>query len=195
MIAFRQPKSLKDLLVRAMVKTQLSEPNECTGCNGRSDCQVCKILVQSGKFSNKNKTRWYNLRKGTLHCNSKIVIYLMTCQACQKQYVGSTITKFRERLNNYKTKFRLYYKRRKSGTLNKSDPIEQAQLFEHFIAHGKVKGFDSGIKIDEDWSFWSFQLIDSSPNGPMLLQRESFWQYELKTFLPEGLNDRDVPMI
>ena len=194
MVAFRQPKSLRDLLVRAIVKTQTLEPNECRGCNGRSDCQVCKLLVHSDTFSNNTKTRWYNLRKGALHCNSKNVIYLMTCQACQTRYVGSTITKFRERLNNYKTKFRQYYRSRKSGTLNKSDPIQQAQLFEHFIAHGNVKGFDSGKKKDEDWSFWSFQLIDSSPNESMLLQRESFWQYELGTFLPEGLNDRNVPM-
>ena len=195
MIAFRQPKSLRDLLVRAIVKTQTSEPNECRGCNGRSDCQVCKLLVHSDKFSNKTETRSYNLRKGSLHCNSKNVIYLMTCQTCQKQYIGSTVTKFRERVNNYKSKFRLYYKRRKAGTLNKSDPIEQAQLFAHFVDHGNVKGFDNSRKKGEDWSFWSFQLIDSSPNEPMLLQRESFWQYELGTFMPEGLNERDVAMI
>ena len=56
MIAFRQPKSLRDLLVRAIVKTHTTEPNECRGCNGRSDCQVCKLLVHSDKFSNKTET-------------------------------------------------------------------------------------------------------------------------------------------
>ena len=108
--------------------------------------------------------------------------------------MGSTKTKFRERINNYKSKFRKYYKQRKTGTLNKFDPIPQASLFDHLIAHGNIKGFDSGNRKDEDWSFWSFQLIDSSPNAPMLRQRESFWQHQLGTFLPEGLNEKEVPM-
>ena len=192
MVAFRKPKCLKDLLVRAIVKTQNVQPNECRGCNGRSDCKVCKILINSDKFSNMGKTRTYDLRKGTLHCNSKNVVYLMTCKTCNKQYIGSTTTRFRERINNYKTKFRQYYRKRKSEVFHKSEPIPQASLFEHFIVHGNVTGFDSGKNKDENWTFWSFQLIDSSPNEPMLLERESFWQHQLGTFLPDGLNDRDV---
>ena len=119
----------------------------------------------------------------------------MTCNTCNKQYIGSTTTRFRERLNNYKSKFRQYYRKRKSGTLDKSEPIPQAGLFEHFIDHGNVTGFDSGKNKEEKWSFWSFQLIDSSPNEPMPLERESFWQYQLGTFLPDGLNERDVSRI
>ena len=191
-IAYRQPKSLKDILVRALVKNQTSEPNECRGCNGRSDCQVCKALVKSDTFSNRDKSRTYNLRKGILHCNSSKVNYLITCKTCDKQYVGKTKNIFRERYNNYKSKFRKYYKQRKNGTLGKEELVQQANLFEHFIHHGNVKGFDSGKKKEEDWSFWSFQLIDSSPDDSMLLQRESFWIYQLGVFVPNGLNEREV---
>ena len=106
MVSFRRTKSLKDILVRAIVKSQTDEPNICQGCNGRSDCAVCKILIHSEHFHNKNKTRTYDLRKGTLNCNSTKVVYLMTCNFCQKQYVGKSLPKFRERYNNYKTKFR-----------------------------------------------------------------------------------------
>ena len=151
-------------------------------------------MVNSDKFSNMSKTRSYNLRKGTLHCNSSNVVYLMTCRTCTKQYIGSTKTRFRERVNNYKTKFRQYYRKRQAGTLLSSDPIPQASLFEHFIAHDNITTFNIGNSKDENWGFWSFQLIDSSPNEPMLLERESFWQYQLETFLPDGLNDRDVTL-
>ena len=185
-VAYRQPKSLKDILVRAVVKNQTSEPNECRGCNGRSNCEVCGLLVKSDKFSNMDGSRTYNLRKGTLHCNSTKVVYLMTCKTCNKQYVGKTVPIFRLRLNNYKSKFRSYYRKRKNGTLKKDKLIPQAGLYEHFISHGNIKGFDSGKKKDEDWSFWSFQLIDSSPDDNMLLQRESFWIYELGTFRTRG---------
>ena len=191
MVAFRKPKSLKDILVRAIIKSQSTEPNMCGGCNGRSDCQVCRIMTNSDKFTNKDKSRTFNLRKGTFHCNSKNVIYLLTCKTCEKQYVGSTITTFRERYNNYKSKFRAYFRKRSSGTLGQGKPIEQAGLFEHFISHGNVEGFEQGKK--ENWSFWCFQIIDSSFNEPKLLERESFWKYKLNTFNSYGLNERNVP--
>ena len=123
-----------------------------------------------------------------------MVVYLLTCKTCEAQYVGSTKNVFRYRLNNYKSKFRLYYRRRNEGTITQFEPIKQASLFEHFISHENVKGF-TGTKKNEDWSFWSFQLIDSCPDEHVLLQRESFWQYELDTFIPHGLNQRDVPFV
>ena len=191
MVAFRKPKSLKDILVRAVVKSQPMEANFCQGCNGRSDCQVCRIMVNNDKFSNKDKSRTFNLRKGTFNCNSKIVVYLLTCKTCEKQYVGSTITTFRERYNNYKSKFLAYFRKKSNGTLGEEKTIEQSGLFEHFIGHGNIKGFEKSKT--EDWSFWSFQIIDSSFNETKVLERESFWQYKLNTFIPVGLNERNVP--
>jgi hypothetical protein len=38
-----------------------------------------------------------------LNCDSKCVVYLLTCKVCKKQYVGQTTDKFRFRLNNYKS--------------------------------------------------------------------------------------------
>ena len=148
-------------------------------------------MTNSDKFTNKDKSRTFNLRKGIFNCNSKFVVYLLTCKTCEKQYVGSTITKFRERYNNYKSKFRTYFWQRSCGTLGQGKPIEQAGLFEHFISHNNVEGFEQGKK--ENWSFWCFQIIDSSFNEPDLLERESFWQYKLNTFIPYGLNERSVP--
>ena len=191
MVAFRKSKSLKDILVRAIVKSQSPEVNICGGCNGRSDCQVCRIMINSDTFSSRDKSRTFNLRKGTFNCNSSDVVYLLTCNTCEKQYVGSTITKFRERYNNYKSKFRAYFRKRSNGTLGQGKAIEQSGLFEHFAEHGNIEGFEPGKK--ENWSFWSFQIIDKSFNEPKLLERESFWQYKLNTFVPYGLNERNVP--
>ena len=39
---------------------------------------------------------------------------------------------------------------------------------------------------------WQFQIIDCAQNEGQLRQRESFWQFKLKTFLPIGLNERSV---
>ena len=48
----------------------------------------------------------------------------------------------------------------------------------------------------EDFSFWSFQIIDKSPNEAKLFERENFWVYKLRTTKADGgLNERDVPVI
>ena len=190
MVSFRRTKSLKDILVRAMVKTQSSEPNECQGCNGRSDCEVCGILVKSSQFSNMDRSRTFDIRKGTLHCNTDKAIYLMTCNYCQKQYVGKSYPKFRSRYNNYKAKFRKYYGAALNGTLkNFKKPIPQAHLYKHFTEHVGENFIKDG---KEDFSFWSFQIIDTSFNKEKLLERENFWIYKLKTMVPAGLNVREV---
>ena len=36
-------------------------------------------------------------------CNSKCLIYLLSCKTCGKQYTGKTVDKFRSRSNHYKT--------------------------------------------------------------------------------------------
>ena len=61
---FRKPKSFKDILVQAIVKSQVAEPNICRGCNGRSDCQVCNVMINSEIFTNSGGDRTYFITKG-----------------------------------------------------------------------------------------------------------------------------------
>ena len=122
------------------------------------------------------------MRKGDLNCSSKFVIYRLVCKTCSKQYVGSTITPFRSRFNNYKSHFRAFCERKSKGTLNQGRVVPQVGLFKHFTQDGHNGMAD-----------WDFQLIDKSDNETQLRERELFWQYKLNTFLPIGLNERSVP--
>ena len=45
---------------------------------------------------------------------------------------------------------------------------------------------------DED--NWEVKLIDQTDNVEDLRKRESFWQHELETFQPNGLNEREVAL-
>ena len=40
---------------------------------------------------------------------------------------------------------------------------------------------------------WRVTSIDRAYNRKELRGRESFWQYKLNTFFPQGLNERNVP--
>ena len=182
MVSFRRARTIKDVLVRSKLKTEEFQPGSCNKCN-RSNCLVDNSLDDGNTFTNAGGDRVFNLRKGFLNCNSRFVVYILRCRTCGFQYVGSTITKFRERFNNYKSQFRKYFERRVQGHPNPGEGISQAGLFEHFCSLGH-HGIDD----------WSFKLIDQADTFERLRERESFWQYKLNSFIPHGLNDREVPV-
>ena len=41
---------------------------------------------------------------------------------------------------------------------------------------------------------WELRLIDQTDNVEDLRKRESFWQHELDTFQPNGLNEQEVAL-
>ena len=41
---------------------------------------------------------------------------------------------------------------------------------------------------------WKVRLVDQTDNVEDLKKRESFWQHELETFQPNGLNEREVAL-
>ena len=136
-------------------------------------------MVNSDTFYNNKGDCEFKIRKGIMNCDTNHVVYCLTCKTCNKKYVGSTTTSFRLRFNNYRSHFRTYKREKAEG---KKISVPQGGLFEHFLQDGH-----------NEMSDWSFQLIDRSIDMEKLLMRESFWQYRLDTFLPAGLNDRDVP--
>ena len=44
-------------------------------------------------------------------------------------------------------------------------------------------------------SDWSIKLIDQANDEISLRRQERFWQYKLKTFSPDGLNEKEVPLV
>ena len=101
-VGFKTGKRLKDLLVRAKVPVEKETNGKSCGCQGNR-CEVCTFLKEKNTFANKEGTDKYKIREGLhLDCNSENVIYLITCKKCKKQYVGSCITRFRTRFNNYR---------------------------------------------------------------------------------------------
>ena len=184
MVGFRKGKSLKDILVRAKLPPIEEEPG-CNKCQkpGRKGppCQICKMMEVSTTFTDNVETRIFNIRKGPLDCNSTNIVYLIQCRFCKKQYCGSTITKCRTRLNNYKSKFRKYKEKFVNNTLETMTTIEQASFYDHFCQEDHT-----GI------SDWSLKLIDQADDERSLRIKESFWQHKLNTFVPNGLNEREV---
>ena len=79
--------------------------------------------------------------KEPLDCNFNHVIDLFECKQCQYRfpYVGSTETKFRYRINNYKpthAKFRKKYVEKYLAIVIKNSELKQNLFYEHCCLEG-----------------------------------------------------------
>ena len=180
-ISFRRAKNLKDTLVRAKIKPLVEEQVEkgTFRCNGRRSCQICPIVVEGDTFGNFNESRSFTNFSGAYNCNSQNVVYLLQCNICNKKYVGSTTTKFRQRFNVYKSYYRTYARKYNEGSLDSGKPVPQANFFAHFFGEGHQGTFSVSVKI-----------IDGAHDVFSVRRKELFWQYKLETFIPNGLNER-----
>ena len=165
MVAFRRPTSLNDMLVHSELKT----PGLVTGfvrC-GDGRCRICRSLVEGENF----RSYVINFK---MDCDTDHVIYLLCCSKCSKQYVGSTITKFRTRFTNLKSRLSAH---KRLSTSNKTlDDL----IYKHFNQR-EHKGVDD-LRV---------QLIDKCASEFVLREREAQWAYHLKTISPLGLNSDD----
>jgi len=104
-VGFKRGRSLKDLLVRAKLSKVDKGEGKSAGCGGKR-CGVCSFLKETYSFKD-NNGRHFTI-KSSLNCDSKNVVYLVSCKKCSMQYVGSASTAFRYRFNNYKSCYRKY---------------------------------------------------------------------------------------
>ena len=166
--SFRRTKNIQEILARPR-RTNLdhSERQGCFKCKGK--CDLCKnFLVESDHFSSASTGRSYPIRQ-QLHCKSKNVIYLITCNKCNVQYVGSTTNEFKVRFRNHK-----------SAMSTKKNTCEVAI---HFNKETHVLSDFGFVIIEQICNFSDHNSLDNR-----LLTREAFWSAQLCTLQPHGLN-------
>ena len=87
-IGFRNNKKLKLHLLRAAL-SDITEVGRFEPCGGkRLPCQLCSNMKNTSTFKSKHPNEVYQIKKN-FDCNSKMVVYLIECRVCGKQYNGS----------------------------------------------------------------------------------------------------------
>ena len=160
---------------------QKADPNRVGG--KKRSCEVCKSVNDTSYFNRRDTDETFNILKGPLDSNSNHVIYLFECKQCQYRfpYVGSTKTKFRSRINNYKSthrKFRKKYVEKDLTVLIKKSELKQKLFHQYYCSEGH-----QGIEK------WSVTLIDQVEDKR---KKELYWINRLNTWAPNGLNVREV---
>ena len=170
--SFRRPKNLKELLAPSKLKTHVDNVDlaigclGCTKCNKR--CDLCNNYFNQSKTFTSFKTKKQYRIKQNVTCSSKNVIYLISCNKCSLQYVGSTSNAFKVRFRNHK-----------SAMLTNKKTCEVA-------IH-----FNASPHNLSDFSFICIESIISLENiDRILLNREAYWCSQLFTWQPHGLNKR-----
>ena len=168
-MAYRRPKSLRDLLVKARLPQDPMDntpPGESKPCGGRA-CSCCKVMTptQVAKSSNGAPVKL----KHQTNCKSKNVVYLITCTKCNKQYIGETGQPLHKRINGHRSDW-------------KHRRFQRAPVAEHFTLPGH--DFNSHVVLccldhDINWS-------DSARKA-----RETYWIRRLNTLQPHGINKGD----
>jgi hypothetical protein len=101
MLAFKQPPNLRKMLCRAKLPTQNQAKRKLKGvkpCN--QPCNLCPYIKTSKEFSSSQSKEIFKIND-LYTCNTKGVIYLTTCSQCNKQYVGQTGRKLKERMKEH----------------------------------------------------------------------------------------------
>ena len=113
-----------------MVKATLPGINEvgrCKPCGGKRPlCQLCSNMKNTSTFKSKHSNKVYQIKN---NFNSKMVVYLIECRVCRKQYNSSTMTKICARANNYKG---MHHNFRKEQILA-NQAHNQKRFYKHFL--------------------------------------------------------------
>ena len=96
---------MKDYFVSS-VASKINVVDNSGPCGGkRPHFDLCKVLKKTSTFKKRNSDQIYHNHK-PLNSSSKNTVYLVECNQCWKQYTGSSKTKLRYRVNNYKSTHR-----------------------------------------------------------------------------------------
>ena len=85
LVSFRSGYSLRSHLVRAKVYLLIRKKG--SSCCGKSRCETCFNIRETDTFQSFVTKEIYKINNH-FHCDSKSVIYLISCKVCGLQYVG-----------------------------------------------------------------------------------------------------------
>ena len=189
LVAYRRTPNLQNILIKTKPRSKInclsadshesnpdtSSPSQIptAGCRlcTRPNCALCRHHLQPGARITSSVTKNSYQILSNSHCNSANLIYVITCNKCNKQYTGQTSNKLRLRFNNHK------------AAIKKPNTDESVALHFRQPDHSVMD-----LKIN---------IVETLPSGPDIRVRlnkaESAWMHRLKTHRITGGHNVDEP--
>ena len=144
------------------------EPKVYTKCKSGEKCKHCPNINRTGHIISHSTGRKYQCVFNGC-CQSRNLIYCITCKNCGLQYVGQTKTTLKTRINNHKSTIRT----------KKDLPVPC-----HMLSHNDTSDPKLEIHI--------LQYIRGNPDSDLAKQSrdrtEWDWMARLNTLVPNGMN-------
>ena len=103
LIAYRRPKNIKDLIIRAKVPPMApTRPKRIIP--GMSKCKGCPTCpyVKQGKMVKATGTNYKMDIKDQVNCQTENIVYCIECQKCSVQYIGETQRSLQDRIAEHR---------------------------------------------------------------------------------------------
>ena len=113
-VSFRSDYSLRSDLVCIIPLVREKGPS----CCGKSMCEISFNIQETGTAQSFVTKEVYKINHH-FHCNSKCIIYLISCKVCGLQYIGSMVDRFCLRYNNYICSRNILLKLEKQNSFSK----------------------------------------------------------------------------
>ena len=134
-----------------------------------SRCQIHSKFAILGPTVKSSRTGMSFPIKEHITCSSSRVIYVLTCRRCGSQYTGKTTNALRIRFNNERTAIRNHHKLKPENR--------------------RPYGFHFNLPDHDGENDLQIQGVEVVPEDTPILQRESFWLWQLKTHrITGGMN-------
>lgn len=100
--AKRQPPNLKGLLCRAAFSSNQAS-HSVSKCG--KNCETCKNIKEDSSMLITATKKIFHV-KYNMNCNTRNVLYILTCEGCNKQYVGETGNELKTRMTVHRQQIR-----------------------------------------------------------------------------------------
>ena len=177
-MAYRRPKSLWVLLVRAKLKPDMrddepfGEIRPCGKAVNHARCKTCKMITPT-QISRSASGATIKLRCNT-SCKTTNVVHLAPCTNCRKQYVGETGDHVNQRMNGHRDDW-------KHKWFERSPVTERFWSPKHdFVNHAVLCCLDH----NPEWTDRT-RLLDPNTLRPYHINKGD--QYRESSFLSQGM--------
>ena len=170
LVAFRRTDNLSDILVRSKLRTD-KQTNVTRGSfRYGKNCITCRYITDGRTnytFSATGETRTIHDR---IDCDSRNLIYMLHCLRCNKQYIGGTKRRLKDRFNEHRR------------PVDRPTPSSRPTAApEHFL---------SDNHSPNDIELVPLELIHSSRDS-LCKAREAYLIEKGQTLEPKGINKRE----
>ena len=102
LVAYKKPKTIRSIIIQAKVPKILSRPKrEIKGMKKCMNCPICPFTAE-GKVVKSSKTDFVQEINFVADCQTKNIIYCITCSKCNEQYIGQSERTLQARFSEHR---------------------------------------------------------------------------------------------